>query len=163
MFVGKWRFGKGGGALMNPTLRRIADALSCLKDTAAFDPLTMPPSALPHLFILELDPATTPGSRLRIRLTGTALDRAFERSLRGRHLEEFLHGPFSLDVLAGFHRCAADHKPIWMRQVVSIRGRVPRFVEGVAYFVEPNLIYGGLVFGDVAKIETHSGFEMRLL
>lgn len=148
---------------MNSILRQIADALARLKDAAAFDPLAMPPLVLPHLFILELNPVPTDGSQLRIRLTGTALDRAFERNLRGRNLEEFLHGPYSADVLAGFHRCAVDHRPIWMRQVVSIRGRVPRFVEGIAYFIEPNLIYGGLVFGEVAKIDTDSGFEMQQL
>ncbi|WP_374383938.1 hypothetical protein [Dongia sp.] len=148
---------------MHPILQQIADALLRLKGVGAFDPLAVPPQVLPHLFILELHPDSAAGSHLRVRLTGTALDRAFERNLRGHDLEEFLHGPYSADVLAGFHRCAAEHKPIWMRQIVSIRDKVPRFVEGVACFVAPNLIYGGLVFGEIARSDAPAGFEMQLL
>jgi hypothetical protein len=80
---------------------------------------------------------------LRIRLVGSALDEAFCRPLRGHTLEEFIHGPRGNEVIASFHHCADTSEPIWMRQVVQMRDRAPRFVEGVAIYLKPERIYGG--------------------
>lgn len=143
---------------MNPILREIADFMSNHCNGSAIDPLSVRPSLLPHLYILEVH-SDNGATRLRVRLTGTALDRAFGRSLRGQHMEDFLHGPSSREVLQGFHTCAQDHAPLWMRQVVEIRDRPPRYVEGIAFFVEPNLIYGGLVLGEVVGDDDRPGFE----
>jgi len=148
---------------MNPILRDIADFLSNRGDGAPVDPLTVRPSLLPHLYILEVQRDDAGETRLRVRLTGTALDRAFGRSLRGAFMEDFLHGPSSREVLHGFHTCARDHASLWMRQVVEIRDRPPRYVEGVVFFVEPNLIYGGLVLGEVVGDDDRPGFESALL
>jgi hypothetical protein len=148
---------------MNPILREIADFMSNHNSGSAIDPLSVRPSLLPYLYILEAQKDDSGRPHLRVRLTGTALDRAFGRSLRGRHMEDFLHGPSSREVLAGFHACARDHAPLWMRQVVEIRDGPARYVEGVAFFVEPNLIYGGLVLGEVVGDDDRSGFESALL
>ena len=144
---------------MNPVLREIADLLAAWDTLAPFDPLQVRPALLPYFYILEVRHDKAEQLRLRVRLTGTALDRAFGRSLRGQHMEEFLHGPRSQEVLQGFHGCAKDHAPIWMRQVVEIRDRAPRYVEGVAFFAAPNLIYGGLILGEVIGADDRPGFE----
>ncbi len=148
---------------MDPVLHQIADHLAKLSGGSALDPLTVKPNLLPHLFILEVVGSKDGQLRLRIRLTGTALDRAFGRNLRGAYLEDFLHGPRSSEVLGAFHRCATDHRPIWMRQVVEISGGMPRFVEGVAFFAEPDLIYGGLLLGEIARDGETAGFESACL
>jgi hypothetical protein len=46
-----------------------------------------------------------------------------------------------------------------MRQVVEIVNGPPRYVEGVAFYIEPNLIYGGLVFGEFARESGGARFE----
>jgi hypothetical protein len=148
---------------MNPILRDIADFLSNRGNGLPVDPLAVRPSLLPHLYILEVQSNDFGETRLRVRLTGTALDRAFGRSLRGAYMEDFLHGPSSRDVLRAFHACAHDRAPLWMRQVVEIRDGPARYVEGVAFFVEPNLIYGGLVLGEVVGDDDRPGFEFSLL
>ncbi len=48
-----------------------------------------------------------------------------------------------------------------MRQVVTIADKVPRFVEGVAVYLDPERIYGGLVSGESSA--TAGGFEIRAL
>ena len=148
---------------MNPILEQIADFMSGRESRSAIDPLAIRANLLPYFYILEIEHDDAVGLRLRVRLTGTALDSAFGRSVSGRYLEEFLHGPRSKEVLMGFHGCASGRVPIWMRQVVAIRDRAPRYVEGVAFYVEPELIYGGLVLGDVVHGEEKIGFQSRRL
>lgn len=149
-------------AVPDPLLSRIAQYLAGHRSRAAIDPTAIDPDLLPYFFVLQVD-ATGTAPRLRIRLTGTALDLAFGRCLKGSHMEDFLHGRHSADVLAGFHRCAASNEALWMRQVVKIKERVPRFVEGIAFPVDPGLIYGGLVFGEVTGGSSANSFELRSL
>ena len=148
---------------MNAVLREIAVFMANRDTRAPFDPLQVRAGLLPYFYVLEVGHDAAGRIRLRVRLTGTALDRAFGRPLRGQFMEDFLHGPRSHDVLRGFHTCARDRVPLWMRQVVAIHDRLPRYVEGVAFFVEPDRIYGGLIMGEVANPIDHPGFESRLL
>lgn len=148
---------------MDPRLQRIADYLQARHERHHIDPLDIAPDLLPHFFIIEVEVPGTPQASMRIRLVGTALDAAFGRSLRGRYLEEFLHGPRSAEVLDGFRSCYTTRQALWMRQVVKIGDKVPRFVEGVAFPVMPNLIYGGLVLGETSTETAHLGFESRVL
>lgn len=76
-------------------------------------------------------------------------------------MDEFLHGKRSIEVLNGFHSCAAGRHSLWMRQVVEIINGPPRYVEGVAFYVEPDLIYGGLVFGEYSRERGGASFESR--
>ena len=149
---------------MNPALQKIADYMSGHRERSAIDPIDMGAASLPHIFILEVQAGTADiPSRLHIRLAGTALDRAFGRSVTGAHLDDFLHGSHSAEVLDGFRRCANQHQALWMRQVVQIAGKLPRYVEGIAFYVEPALIYGGLVFGEVSVDSSDASFECRCL
>jgi len=148
---------------MDPRLRRIANYLLARRERHQIDPLDIAPQLLPHFFILEVEPQEPPSMQLHIRLVGTALDIAFGQFVRGHYLEEFLHGPRSVEVLDGFRQCHASQQPLWMRQVVRIADKVPRFVEGVAVPVTPHLIYGGLAFGETSPEDEQSGFTCRPL
>jgi hypothetical protein len=132
---------------MDPKLRLIADHFAATKDAAAVNPRMIDPKLLPHLFILDIEGADA-AIRLRIRMTGTALGLALGHGLDGHYLEEFVHGPRGGDVIAGFHECARTHVPVWMRQMVCLPERLPRYVEGVAVYLAPERLYGGLVVGD---------------
>ena len=135
---------------MDDRLRRIADYLLNCKDWAAFDPASVAALLLPHIFVIRIERDSPDHSiRLRVRLAGTALDTVFAQPLAGRCIEEFMHGPRSADVLRGFQRCAENHMPVWMRQVVCIRNQLPRYVEGIAIYLEPERIYGGLIVGEI--------------
>lgn len=143
---------------------RIADHLAGLRHRSDVDPVLIDPDLLPHLFLLDvLWEAGSAVPRLRIRLTGTALDQALGRALKGRHLEDFMHGPRSADVLDAFRLCARNHAPVWMRQIVEIRNQPARYVEGVAYPLEPNVLCGGLVMGEITSKNPASSFERRFL
>jgi hypothetical protein len=83
----------------------------------------------------------------------------FHRTLDGHCLEEFLHGPHGAEVIQGFHECADTHVAVWMRQVVRLPERLPRFVEGVVVYLAPERLYGGLVVGDAAKDAETVPFE----
>ena len=141
---------------MEARLRQIADYLLTLKRAAEVNPSAIGPSLLPHFFVLEIE--RSQGERalhLRIRLVGTAIDQSFGRQLAGHHLEDFVHGPRGGDVIKAFHRCAATHEPLWMRQIAQLHldalqttTSVPRFVEGVTIYLEPDRLYGGLIIGD---------------
>jgi hypothetical protein len=146
---------------MEQRLREIADHLLGKRNAAEFNPAAVRADALPHLFVLEVEPNgdAEDGVRLRVRLVGTALDAAFQRPLAGRYLEEFIHGPRGADVVEGFHHCATTHEAIWMRQVVRIRDRLPRVVEGVAVFLGPDRIYGGLIVGELPADVEEGTFE----
>jgi hypothetical protein len=147
-------------ATMDVRLRRIADHLMALTDAAAFSPSSIGAKLLPHLFVLDIESETSNrAALLRIRLVGTALDDAFRRPLRGHTLDEYIHGPRGKEVIASFHHCADSREPIWMRQVVHIRNKVPRFVEGVAVYLKPERIYGGLVVGECAGLSVAASFE----
>ncbi len=143
---------------MDLRLRRLAEHLRNRRRVADFSPAAVDPDLLPHLFVLDIEPGQNP-IRLRIRLVGTALDQAFLRPLAGRHLEDFIHGPRGADVVEGFHLCATSHEPIWMRQVVRIREHLPRFVEGIAFYLDPDRVYGGLIVGELPTDVSEGSFE----
>ena len=142
---------------MDPCLRELANYFLAQKDALAVDPLLIDAQLLPHVFILDVE--RDPTLRLRVRLIGTALDDFFRRPLIGHHLEEFIHGPRGADVIASFHDCAQTKGALWMRQVVNLPDRTPRFVEGVAVYLEPDRIYGGLAIGQLYNSRVESGFE----
>ena len=143
---------------MDPRLRRLAEHLRSRRRVADFSPAAVDPDLLPHIFVLDIEPCVDL-VRLRIRLVGTALDGAFQRPLQGKHLEDFIHGPRGGDVVEGFHLCAANREPIWMRQVVRIRDRMPRFVEGIGVYLDPDRIYGGLIVGELPTDVAEGSFE----
>lgn len=134
---------------MDQRLRQLADYLLSRKSAGEFYPASLHSDVLPLLYILQVEEGPG-GPRLRIRLAGRALDEAFGRSVAGHYLDEFIHGPRGKDVLQAFQTCATNHRPIWMRQVVRLRERAPRFVEGIAVLLEPDRIYGGLVVGKLS-------------
>ena len=147
-------------ATIDPRLRQIAGHLMALTDAAAFSPSSIGTKLLPYLFVLDIERDTSNRTALlRIRLVGTALDDAFRRPLRGHTLDEYIHGPRGKEVIASFHHCANSREPIWMRQVVHIQNKVPRFVEGVAVYLKPERIYGGLVVGECAESSVAASFE----
>lgn len=147
---------------MHASLSRLHGLLGALRDAASFSPHAIPPELLPHLFILDVE-GTAEAPALKIRLTGTALDTAFGRSVTGHYLETFIHGPRGDDVIRGFHLCAREKKNLWMRQVVHIQDKLPRFVEGIAIHVEPRRIYGALVIGELQQRDGAASFEIRHL
>jgi hypothetical protein len=147
---------------MDPKLRKLADHLVGRRNASDFNPGAVDPSALPHVFILEIEPPED-APRLRIRLVGSALDAAFQRRLSGEYLEAFIHGPRGADVLEGFHHCAMTREAIWMRQVVRFRDRLPRFVEGIGVYLDPGRIYGGLVIGELPADVAEGTFESHPL
>ena len=128
--------------------------LSCAS-AADVVPGAIDPKLLPHVFVLEVEA----GPRLRVRLAGTALDNAFHPGLVGCYMEDFIHGPRGEEVLRGFHDCATSHTPVWMRQVVRIKNKPPRFVEGIAVFLAPNRIFGGLLVGETEEEITDVAFQ----
>ena len=146
---------------MDSSLRGIADYLLAQKTASTVDPGSINPQFLPHVYILDVERDAT--IRLRIRLAGTALDQVFRRPLAGNLLEDFIHGPRGADVIASFHHCARTHEPIWMRQIVQLKDRAPRFVEGVAVYLEPDRIYGGLIVGELTFPGVEAGFERTVL
>ncbi len=149
-----------GPATIDVRLRQIADHLMRLKDSAAFSPSSIDVKLLPRLFVLDIERDTSNRTAfLRIRLVGTALDEVFLRPLRGHTLEEFIHGPRAKEVIASFHQCADTGEPIWMRQIVHIRDKAPRSVEGVAVYLKPERIYGGLIVGEYAGSSAMDSFE----
>lgn len=149
---------------LDPLLLRIAEYLATRRSRDEIDPIDIPPDLLPHLFVLEAEQGALPDTaRLRVRLTGTSLDIAFGRSVKGCFMDDFLHGSHSASVMAGFRRCQVANEAIWMRQVVRISQRAPRYVEGVAFPVAPNLIYGGMRFGELSNRSAESTFEIQVL
>jgi hypothetical protein len=147
---------------MDPRLVQLADYLLSRKNAAEFYPASLRSEVLPLLYILQVE-GRDGAVRLRIRLAGRALDDAFGRSVAGHYLDEFIHGPRGRDVLGAFEICAVKHEPVWMRQVVRLRDRLPRFVEGIAVFLEPDRIYGGLVVGELLENVEDGSFEQTSL
>lgn len=146
---------------MHERVRAIADYLLGRSSAADVDPAALGARLLPHVFVLAIERA--PPLRLRIQLAGTALDTAFGQPLKAHCIEDFIHGPHGAAVVQGFHECAESGTPLWMRQVVSISGRMPRFVEGVVVPLPPDRIYGGLVVGEIAAAPPGGSFERRAL
>ena len=146
---------------MDSSLRGIADYLLAQNDSSTVDPVAIGPQFLPYVYILDVE--REPHVRLRIRLTGTAIDQVFRRPLVGQLLEDFIHGPRGGDVIASFHHCVRTREPIWMRQIVHLKERAPRFIEGVAVYLEPDRIYGGLVVGELGFPGVEAGFERAAL
>jgi hypothetical protein len=143
---------------MDHRLRRLSEELRSKRRVAEFSLAAVDTDVVPHLFVLDVEPRLDL-MRLRIRLVGTALDHAFRRQLNGLYLEDFIHGPRGADVVEGFHHCATTRQPIWMRQVVRIRNHLPRFVEGVAFYLDPNRLYGGLIVGELPTDVSEGSFE----
>ena len=119
---------------MDARLRQIADKLMKFKSAKDVHPRSVGAALLPHLFILGIEKHNN-APRLRVRLIGTSLQQFFGRSLRDRYMEDFIHGPRAAEVIAGFHKVALSHSPLWMRQLVQVSNRVPRFVEGVVVYL----------------------------
>ena len=147
---------------MDSRLRDIADYLLTQKDWSQINPASIAANLLPLLFILDIEQGES-GIALRIRLIGTAIDGVFRRPLKGRLLEDFIHGPRGMQVIESFHHCAATREPVWMRQVVPLKDEVPRFVEGVAVYVAPERVYGGLIVGEAALPSQQATFERTIL
>ena len=147
---------------MDARLEQIADRLLAVSRWDAFDPAMLDSRLLRHFFVLHAERQAA-DIRLRIRLTGTALDTIFARPLKDRFLEDFIHGPRGGDVIAVFHRCALRGEAAWMRQVVGVAGKVPRFVEGVVVRLAPDRLCGGLVMGEVPGASVTVGFQSRPL
>jgi len=148
---------------MDKRLRLLADYLLKRSDASQINPREIDAKALPHLFILDIvrdQRGKLEG--LRIRLTGTALDKIFERKLVDRRLEEFVHGPRAVDVIGAFHNSAETGRALWMRQVVQMKDRPLRFVEGVTIPISPDRLYGGVVVGELA-ISEESSFQSLAL
>jgi hypothetical protein len=143
---------------MDQRLRRLSEHLRSKRRVVEFSPTTVDPGLLPHLFVLDVEPCLDL-VRLKIRLAGTALDQAFQRPLHGHYLEDFIHGPRGADVVESFHQCVTSRQSVWMRQVVRIRDRLPRFVEGIAFYLEPDRVYGGLVVGELPTDVSEGSFE----
>ena len=121
-------------------------------------------SLLQYLFVLEIERSSLGAvSGLRVRLVGTSLDRAFGRPLAGHTLESFIHGPRSEGVLNAFRHCAITREPVWMRQVVYMRERHARSVEGVVVYLEPERLYGGVIVGEVNNRFATEKFEQKIL
>ena len=90
---------------MDRRLHRIADYFLTRERSADVNPTDIHPSLLRHIFVLEIARGATRNELLlRIRLTGTAIDQAFGRSLLGHSLTDFVHGPRTGEVIKGFHR-----------------------------------------------------------
>jgi hypothetical protein len=148
---------------MRPILADIADCLIAQGGAASLDPAAIPPALLPHIFVLDIDRGAAASVRLRIRLTGTAIDDVLGRRLKGRYLDEFMHGPQSAEVLGAFRLCAESGQPIWMRQIASLGHEVPRYVEGVAIRLNPDRLCGGLMIGEWTSVVRTPSFECAAL
>jgi hypothetical protein len=147
---------------MDSKLLRVSEYLSACKAKSDFNPMAIAP-LLPYVFVLEIERGVaTLQPRLRVRLMGGELDIAFGRSLVGKYLETFIHGPRGGEVIEGFHDCANTHEPLWMRQIVQIQDKSPRFVEGVLFYLAPERIYGALLVGSLTHDE-RSSFERKSL
>ena len=150
------------GSAMDQRLQRLAEYLLRCPSAAAFDPVKLAPDLWQHLYVIDVLTLPEVAERgLRIRLTGSSLETLFGRRLVGERLDHILHGPHSAEVLAGFQRCAMAREPVWMRQIVTIDRKAPRFIEGVAVHLAPERIYGGLLSGQVSAAK--GGFELRVL
>jgi hypothetical protein len=144
---------------MDSRLSALARYFLSRGDAAGVLPNAIDPKLLPYVFVLEIEA----GPKLRVRLAGTALDIAFHPGLVGRYMEDFIHGPRGEEVLRGFHDCATSHAPVWMRQVVRIKNKAPRFVEGIAVFLAPDRIFGGLLVGETQDGIADTAFLRRPL
>jgi hypothetical protein len=149
---------------MDSRLQRLADLFVAYRSAAEVNPRDIDATLLPHVYVLDVESGSSSAStRLRVRLIGTALSAAFGRPLTGLYLEDFVHGPRAADVLAGFRDCAENDERVWMRQVVRIKDRAPRFVEGVAIPLAPARIYGGLLVGEFVENSGAMPFERKSL
>ena len=147
---------------MDSKLLRVSEYLSACKTNSDFNPMAIA-GLLPHVFVLGIErDVATQQPRLRVRLMGGELDIAFGRSLVGKYLETFIHGPRGSEVIEGFHDCANTHEPLWMRQIVQIQNKSPRFVEGILFYLAPERIYGALLVGSLTHDE-RSSFERKPL
>ena len=143
---------------MDRRLKRLADHLRGKRRVTEFSADAVEAELAPHLFSLEIEPCFDL-VRLKIEAVGAAFDDAFHRPLVGHYLEDFIHGPRGADVVEAFHQCAVTRQPTWMRQVVRIRGHHPRFVEGIAVYLEPARLVGGLIIGELPTDVHEGSFE----
>ena len=143
---------------MNGTLAELAKYLLSCRVREDFKPMSIP-ALLKQVYILDVERGPNAhGTKFRIKLTGTGLDSIFGRAVSGRYLDEFIHGPRGAEVLAAYQQCAQDRAPCWMRQLVNIGNSPTRYVEGIMVYLDPQLIYGGLVAGKLS-ISSDSHFE----
>ena len=150
---------------MDSRLEQLASELFSQADAGVPNPAKIEPKLLPHMFMLDIerDKIDSKKLQLRVRLAGNAVDRIVGRSSKSMILENFVHGPRGSLVIDGFHHCADTHEPLWMRQVVLIEGKLPRFVEGIAIYFEPERICGGLVAEDLTEDLPSGRFERQVL
>jgi hypothetical protein len=150
---------------MDSRLEQLARELFSQADVGVLNPAEIGPRLLPHIFMLDIerDKIESKKLQLRVRLAGSAVDRIVGRPSKSMILENFVHGPRGSLVIDGFHHCANTHEPLWMRQVVLIEGKLPRFVEGIAIYFEPERICGGLVAEDLTEELTSGRFERQVL
>ena len=149
---------------MDPRLHQIGSYFLARREAAEFTPQSIGASLLPFLFVLDIERTDSKAvAALRVRLVGTALDRAFGRPLAGHTLESFIHGPRSEHVLNTFRHCAITREPVWMRQFVYMRERQARSVEGVVAYLEPERLYGGVIVGEVPTRFAPESFESKPL
>ena len=150
------------GDFMDSRLRKAADYLLRRRHMREIHPAQLGADILPILFIVDIERGED-GPSLKLRFMGTALDATFKRSLTGRRLEEFIHGPRGNEVMQGFRAAAEDHGACWMRQIMQIKDDVPRFVEGLAIYLEPERLYGALAVGTLADRSLRTSFEIAQL
>lgn len=150
---------------MDSRLEQLASELFSQADAGMPNPAKIAPKLLPHMFVLDIerDKIDSKKLQLRVRLAGSAVDSIVGRPSKSMILESFVHGPRGDLVIDGFHHCANTREPLWMRQVVLIEGRLPRFVEGIAIYFEPERICGGLAAEDLMEELERGKFERQVL
>jgi hypothetical protein len=143
---------------------RSPDYLLAQESADAITPVAVGAEVLPHLYVLDIQ-RNQGGDDLRllIRLVGTALDLTFRRPLKGKYLEDFIHGPRAESVIQSFHHVANTKEPLWMSQIVRLKGGGARCVEGVVVYVAPERLYGGLLIGAAATPSADTSFERKVI
>ena len=134
---------------MHRALADLSAVLLKCRASSEFEPRAYA-SLLPHIYILDVELPEGSPPLLKVRLSGTSLDQIFQRTTKGHYLHEYIHGPRGDDVLSAFRSCATTQGAMWLRQVVQISDRPARYIEGIAVWLAPDRIYGGLIAGALA-------------
>lgn len=150
---------------MDSRLEQLASELFSQADAGMPNPAKIAPKLLPHMFVRDIERGKIHSKKLqlRVRLAGSAVDSIVGQPSKSMVLESFIHGPRGNLVIDGFHHCANTHEPLWMRQVVLIEDKLPRCVEGIAIYFEPERICGGLVAEDLTEYLESGKFERQVL
>ena len=104
-------------ALAHSNVSTFLDRTGCRLDR--FDVLNYPPQIWPHLYLLDV----IDDGRFHVRLTGDHIREMLGRDCRGCFMDQFLHGPKSQDVMAGFRHCALESRAVRMAQTVRMPNR----------------------------------------